>query len=62
MNHILTECQLNAVLTLHDVARILKVSEITIRRMLRQGAIPAHRVGGQWRFLEEEILEWLKNQ
>ena len=62
MNRILTERQLNAVLTLSDVARILKVSEITIRRMLRNRNIPAHKVGCQWRFLEEEILEWLKSR
>lgn len=62
MNSIITERQLNTVWTLPDVARVLKVSEITIRRMLREKAIPAHKVGGQWRFLEEEILEWLRSQ
>ena len=61
MKH-LTHDKLNAVLTLSDIARILKVSQITIRRMLRNQKIPAHKVGGQWRFVYEEVIEWLKEQ
>lgn len=47
------------ILTVKDVARILKVSDRTLRRILAKGGIPAKKVGGQWRFIREEIEAWL---
>jgi len=44
-----------------DVAEILKVSEKTIYRMIKNETIPCFRVGGQWRFDVQEILSWLED-
>ncbi len=47
-------------LTIPDVARILKVSEKTITRMLQDGSIPGFKIANQWRFHPEDFENWLK--
>jgi acyl carrier protein len=47
-------------LTLGEVAELLRVDEMTVYRMVKKGAIPAMRIGHQWRFDEELIKEWLR--
>ena len=46
-------------LKIEDVAELLKVSETTIRRWLRDGKIPAYRINHQYRFNRIEIENWL---
>jgi len=50
----------NNVLTLQDVAGMLKVCPRTVLNMANRGDIPASRIGHLWRFDENEILAWLK--
>lgn len=38
------------VLTIEQAAAILAVSEETLRRLARNGAVPCLKVGGEWRF------------
>jgi nitrogen PTS system EIIA component len=45
-------------LSVRDTASLLKVSEKTIYRWIKQQAIPAYRVQEQYRFNRAEILEW----
>jgi PTS system nitrogen regulatory IIA component len=45
-------------LTVKDAARLLSVSEKTVYRWIRAGALPAHRLGDQYRFNRAELLEW----
>jgi PTS system nitrogen regulatory IIA component len=45
-------------LSVRDTAGLLKVSEKTIYRWIKQQAIPAYRVQDQYRFNRAEILEW----
>jgi excisionase family DNA binding protein len=40
-----------------DVARLLQVHPKHIYRLLARG-LPAHRMGGEWRFSREEVLAW----
>ncbi|MBI4846928.1 MAG: helix-turn-helix domain-containing protein [Candidatus Omnitrophica bacterium] len=49
-----------AMLTLKEVAAYLDVSPTSIYRYVKQGKIPAIRVGNQWRFRTTKIQEWLK--
>lgn len=49
-------------LTIPDVARILKVSEKTITRMLQDGSIPGFKIANQWRFHPEDFENWLKKK
>jgi nitrogen PTS system EIIA component len=45
-------------LSVRDTAGLLKVSEKTIYRWIKQQTIPAYRVQDQYRFNRAEILEW----
>jgi excisionase family DNA binding protein len=48
--------------TVDEVARALKLHPYTIRRLSREGKIPAFKFGGQWRFNKEEIQKWMKEK
>jgi nitrogen PTS system EIIA component len=45
-------------LSVRESARLLNVSEKTIYRWIKQGALPAYRVHDQYRFNRAELLEW----
>jgi nitrogen PTS system EIIA component len=45
-------------LTVKDTAVILNVSEKTVYRWIKQGAIPVYRINEQYRFNRSELLEW----
>lgn len=47
------------IMTVQEVARYLRVHAITVYRMIRQGRLPAIRVGRGWRFKKDEIDLWL---
>jgi PTS system nitrogen regulatory IIA component len=49
-------------LSVKDSARLLKVSEKTIYRWVKQGTLPAYRVNEQYRFNRAELLEWATSQ
>ena len=50
------EIKSNAVYTTSETQKILKVSDSTLKRMLKNGLIKANKVGGQYRILGKEIL------
>ncbi len=41
--------------TVEEVAKALKLHPYTVRRLVREGKIPAFKVGGQWRFSKNQI-------
>jgi PTS system nitrogen regulatory IIA component len=45
-------------LTVREVSKYLNVSEATVTRWVKQRGLPAHHVGGQYRFHRAELLEW----
>ena len=51
-------------LTLHEVAEAVKVSESTVRRWVRTGALVAYKVGdrGQLRIREEDLEQYLESR
>ncbi|MBN1900294.1 PTS sugar transporter subunit IIA [Candidatus Sumerlaeota bacterium] len=51
-----------SVLTVNDVAEILKVCPRTVLNMAKKGDIPASRIGHLWRFEENEIHLWIKQK
>ena len=50
------EIQENAVYTTEEARNLLKVSDSTIKRLLKRGLLRANKVGGQYRILGKEIL------
>ena len=49
------------VYTVKEVAKILKVSERTTFQLLYDGKIKATKVGGRWRILEEDVLNFMRD-
>jgi len=46
----------NEVYTTEETRNFLKISESTIKRLLKRGIIRANKVGGRYRILGKEIL------
>ena len=49
-------------LTLSEAADVLQVSTRTLQRMIRNGHLPAFKVGGQWRLRETQLRQWVENR
>ena len=50
------EIKPNTVYTTNETQKLLKISNSTIKRMLKNGLLKANKVGGQYRILGKEIL------
>ena len=50
------------VYTIRELSDQLRVHPTTIYRLLRQGRLPAFRVGANWRFSQAAIEEWQSGQ
>ena len=50
------------ILTLPEVARLLKVAEKTVYTMAQLAELPAFKVRGQWRFKRVDIDQWIEEQ
>ena len=46
----------NTIYTTAETQKLLKISNSTIKRMLKNGLLKANKVGGQYRILGKEIL------
>ncbi|MEI6835553.1 MAG: helix-turn-helix domain-containing protein [Candidatus Falkowbacteria bacterium] len=51
------EIKPNAVYTTSETEKILKISNSTLKRLLKQGLLKANKVGKQYRILGLEILK-----
>ena len=49
-------------LTTRDLQELINVDRSTIYRMAEDGRLPAIKVGRQWRFPQDLVLEWLRSQ
>jgi excisionase family DNA binding protein len=43
------------IMTIDEVASFLKLSKITIYKLVKKGELPAFRVGNSWRFHRHKI-------
>lgn len=50
------EIKSNQIYTTAETKELLKISDSTIKRLLKRGIIRANKVGGQYRILGKEIL------
>ncbi len=50
------------VLTIKEVAALLKLAEKTVYAMANAGEIPAFKIRGQWRIKRTELDQWLDAQ
>ena len=49
----------DAVMTIDDLARYLKLSTSTLYKLCAEGKVPGQKVGRHWRFRKELIDHWL---
>lgn len=59
-----SETDLPDVLDAGQVARLLNLNIDYVRKLSRQGILPAHRLPGgrAFRYFKDEVLAWLRNQ
>ncbi len=50
------------ILTIAQVAEYLGLHELTVRRLAREGAIPALKLGRQWRVKRDLLDKWIENR
>ena len=53
------ESILAQIMTARELANYLKLHQITICRLSKEGKIPSIRIGSRWRFDKEVIDEWI---
>ena len=43
-----------------QVAELLQLSESSVYRLLKKkNGLPAHKIGGAWRFIKKEVVQWV---
>lgn len=58
----MTSKELPPIMTIADVAEYLGLHELTVRRLAREGAIPALKLGRQWRVKRDLLEKWIENR
>jgi excisionase family DNA binding protein len=48
------------VLTVKEVCELLQVHQSTVYKLIKEGRIPAFRIGSDWRFLKDRIVRWME--
>ena len=54
-----SDISMREILTAMEVAKMLKVSRVTVYRMAGRGEIPCYRNGSLLMFYKDEILRWV---
>lgn len=52
----------NSVLTVKEVAALLRVDEKTVYRLVNKRELPGFKVAGAWRFKRDDIESWIEKQ
>ncbi len=52
----------NEILTVAEVAQLLKVAEKTVYTMAQNAELPCFKVRGQWRFRRQDLDAWMAAQ
>ena len=50
------------ILTVKEVSELLKIHEDTVYKMVKEGRIPAFKIGSDWRFQKDQIVHWIAEQ
>jgi excisionase family DNA binding protein len=49
-------------MSINETAAYLKLHPLTVRKLAREGAIPAHRVGRRWQIDRAELERWISER
>jgi excisionase family DNA binding protein len=58
----MNQSQFPPIMTIADVAEYLGLHELTVRRLAREGAIPALKLGRQWRVKRDLLEKWIESR
>ena len=58
----MNERQFPPIMTIADVAEYLGLHELTVRRLAREGALPALKLGRQWRIKRDLLEKWIETR
>jgi excisionase family DNA binding protein len=50
------------IMTIAEVAEYLGLHELTVRRLAREGSIPALKLGRQWRVKRDLLEKWIERR
>lgn len=50
------------ILTVQEVARRLKLTQVTIYRLLKSSQMPGFKIGASWRIDEKDLNAYIKKQ
>ncbi|MBN2374353.1 helix-turn-helix domain-containing protein [bacterium] len=50
------------ILTLQELAELLKLSDRTIYNYAQRGLIPGIKIGAAWRFRKDDVEKWLEDK
>jgi excisionase family DNA binding protein len=50
------------IMTVSEVAKYLRLHDQTVYKMVKEGRLPAYKVGNRWRFKKNSIDVWLIDQ
>jgi excisionase family DNA binding protein len=53
---------MSKVMTLEELAELLRVHPSTIYRLLKKRKIPGFKLGSDWRFSQESVERWVKER
>lgn len=53
---------MDQIMTIEEVARYLSLHELTVRRLAREGEIPAFKIGRQWRVKKNLLDRWIERE
>ena len=54
--------EMPSIMAIEDAAKYLSMNPLTLRRLARDGGIPAFKLGRQWRFKRELLDQWIVKQ
>ncbi len=49
-------------LSVEEVAKRFGINPTTVYRLAQRGMLPGFKMGGQWRFSEEMLRDWIADQ
>ena len=49
-------------MTTEEIAEYLRVEVVTVRRLATRGEVPAYRIGGEFRFIADDVENFVKSQ
>ncbi len=54
--------ELPPIMTIAEVAKYLGLHELTVRRLAREGELPALKLGRQWRVKRDLLEKWIEKR